>query len=153
MTTEMEKSTPLSPAKAPRRNDTPSRPWSPVNNAFYNSCVSDDDDDDEPDTNIQGRDKEEPQPDTERHDDQGQQDDLQAVADLEDQEQQAEAIPKPEDDPRENGIQEQDIADPEVEDPHAEEVPQPEGDSQGGDNNKEEGNDKPKPLGGSDSSP
>ena len=85
--------------------------------------------------NVQIQDEEEPQPDPERHDDQ-------PIADLEDQDQQAELIPQPEDDPRDNGIQDQDVADPEVADQQAEEVHQPEGDPQEDVNQEEEGNDR-----------
>ena len=92
--------------------------------------------------NVQIQDEEEPQHDLERHDDQGQHIDLQAVTDLGNQEQQGELIPQPENDPQDNGIQDQDVAKPEVADPQAEEVHQPEGDPQEDVNPEEEGNDR-----------
>ena len=56
VTTDSKKSTPPSPAKTPRRDNMPNRPWSPINDTFYDGCASDDDDD-EPVTNVQIQDE------------------------------------------------------------------------------------------------
>ena len=48
LSTTVKPSGPSQPADPSKRTDTPSRPWSLVNDAFYNMHISDDEDDDPP---------------------------------------------------------------------------------------------------------